>query len=118
MSARTNNLVERTAIVRNELRLQQEVFRRIPGDGQFGKRDQVRLGLPCFHHPVDDPARIAVEIPNGGIHLNHGNAKDAHPTIHFQSAQPQHVQCGCPAKPQRSEGPRRTDRTYVEGPRE
>ena len=78
ITTRANHLVQCAAIVCDELRLQEQIFRRIAGHGQFGKRDQVRLGLFGFSQPPDDSSHVAVQIPHGGIHLDHGNAKGTH----------------------------------------
>ena len=72
------SVIEGAAIVCHELRLQQQILRRVAGDRQFREGNKIWLGLAGFTQPAGDSSHIAVQIPDGGIHLNHGNPKGTH----------------------------------------
>jgi hypothetical protein len=58
--------------------LEQQILRRIAGDGQFWEGHEVGLGLARFLDPRLDQARVADNIPDGRIDLGHGNSERPH----------------------------------------
>src|SRR5207253_4906140 len=55
----------------DELRLQQQVFRRVSGQREFGKCDDVRIDIARAIHPLDDLACVSVHVTNDDIDLSH-----------------------------------------------
>src|SRR5207249_10203413 len=65
-------------VVLEEARLQEQLLRRIACDGEFGERHQVRLGPARLPQPPLHPSDIPRHVPDGGVHLDHGDTKDPH----------------------------------------
>ena len=63
-------LFEDLEILRNELRFEDEVLRRITGNGELRRQDQFRSGGRQPLVGAGDFLKIAAQIPDGGIDLS------------------------------------------------
>ena len=77
MRGRRNRL-QPTMRVLDEAGLEQQIFRRVTGDGQFGKGHKVDLGPACFLDPCLNQARVPTDISDCRINLGHRNPKGPH----------------------------------------
>ena len=73
-----DHLLKPPGVVLEEARLQEQILRRIACDGEFGERHQVRLGPARLPQPPLHPSDIPRHVPDGGVHLDHGDTKDPH----------------------------------------
>jgi hypothetical protein len=53
----------------NEIRLEEEVLRRIAGEGEFRGENNIRPGILKALAGIDDAAGVAFEIAHGGVDL-------------------------------------------------
>ncbi len=75
------HLVEGGQVVGHEGRLQQEVFRGVPGDGELGEGGQVcAVGLDA-RQAIDDPVGVAVHFADHGVELAQGHTQVGHGKI-------------------------------------
>ena len=58
-------------------RLEQQVFGRISGDGQFRKGDHVRVTRPRVLDQLDDPGGVAGNVADDGVELGQGQPESA-----------------------------------------
>ena len=78
------NPLQHEPIFRDELRLEQQIERRIAGNRQFRERDNIRAFLLRPLNPLDNFRRVAFQIADGGVHLRHGNAYLSHNALLFE----------------------------------
>ena len=64
-------------VVGQKRRLEQQILRRIAGNGQLGKGYQVCVRGPRLVNEIHDAGRIAGNIPDSGVKLGQGQAKGA-----------------------------------------
>jgi hypothetical protein len=76
--AATDDFPKRSPGLLKEPRLQEQVFRRVTGQGQFREGNQIGFGLTSFTKPAFDTPGVSDQIPDNGIHLDHGNTKHSH----------------------------------------
>ena len=65
-------------VVGNEPGLQEQVFRWVAGDYQFGEHRQVGSRLLGATERVDHPLDVAGEVADHGVHLAEGDAQPCH----------------------------------------
>jgi len=73
--------VEGAPAVLDEARAQEQVFRRVAGDRQLRKRDDVDAGLPGAGGEIGNQPDVTVEVADGGVELGEANAKYAHASV-------------------------------------
>ena len=61
----------------DESRPQEEVLRRIAGDRELGKEDEVGLRVARLREPREDPVAVALEVADDRVDLSQG---EPHPT--------------------------------------
>ena len=66
-----DDLVERFEIRIDELRLEQQVFRRVSRQHKLGKCDDVRIDIARAIHPLDDFASVSLHVANDDVNLSH-----------------------------------------------
>ena len=54
----------------DEGRPQQQILRRVAGDGELGEEDEVGAGLARLLEPPEDAARIALEVADDAVDLS------------------------------------------------
>ena len=67
---------------RQEVRLQQQVLRRVAVDRQLREDDELGAGLPCARYLVADLGGVAVDVADGGIDLGERDAQRLCLTVH------------------------------------
>src|SRR5436305_12265221 len=70
-------LIEDLEILWNKTRFEDEVLRRVSGNGQLGGQDQFRASGRETLIRADDPLKIAAQIPDGWINLSKTNLHPA-----------------------------------------
>ena len=68
--------------VEEELALEEEVLRRVAGEGQFREGDEVGLLFLCLADERKHPLGVALEVADGGVHLAEGYADGPHESPH------------------------------------
>src|SRR5216117_1084748 len=63
-------LIEDLEILRNKTRFEDEVLRRVSGNGQFWRQDQFGASGRETLVSADDPLKIAAQIPDGRVDLS------------------------------------------------
>ena len=67
------DLVQACQVLLDEIDLDQQVFRRIARDRQFGEGHDVRPKRLGFFEPLDDFPGVPFEVTDGGVDLGHGD---------------------------------------------
>src|SRR5947207_9417241 len=70
-------LIEDLEILRNKTRFEDEVLRRVSGNGQFWRQDQLRASGRETLVSADDPLKIAAQISNCWVNLSKTNPHPA-----------------------------------------
>ncbi len=73
-----DDAVQAAAAFVDEVRLEEEVLGRIPGEGKLRECHQIGVYLPGPVDPLQDLGGVAFEVANGGVDLRHGQAKGSH----------------------------------------
>jgi hypothetical protein len=68
-------VLERRDVVVDEAGAHQEVFRRVAGNGQLWKSNDVGTLLAGVPPPLEDLGNVAIEVADGGVDLGEGDAK-------------------------------------------
>ena len=63
-------------VLSDELRLEQQVLRRIAGQGEFGESYKVGAQVASISDCGNDALGVAVEVSDGGVHLSHCDAEE------------------------------------------
>ena len=63
------DLVDRAARRADEAGPQQQILRRVAGDDELGKEDEIRVRLARPAEPFDDRGRVAVDVADDAIDL-------------------------------------------------
>ena len=58
----------------DEARSQQQVFRRVAGDGELGKQDEIGALRPGGLEPLENQPAVAVQIADDRVDLDEGKA--------------------------------------------
>ncbi|ULA61070.1 MAG: hypothetical protein LZF60_300003 [Nitrospira sp.] len=72
---------QRTVRVFDEAGFEQQILRRIPGNGQFWKRHDVSLGAARVLDPGLDQRRVSDDVADGRIDLGHGHSQEPHQQV-------------------------------------
>jgi hypothetical protein len=84
---RGDDLIQSFQVRGDELRFEQEVFRRIAWQREFGNRDYVRPDFTRALDVGDDFGRVAGEIADRGIDLRERYADGGHVNLSLQPCQ-------------------------------
>src|SRR5947207_3087251 len=66
-------LIEDLEILRDKARFEDEVLRRVSGNSQLRRQDQLRPGRSETLVSADDPLKIAAQISDGRVNLSKAN---------------------------------------------
>ena len=68
--------------IEEELALEEEVLRRVAGEGQLREGDEVGLLFPGLIDEHKHPLGVALQVADGGVHLAEGYADGPHESPH------------------------------------
>ena len=77
-TARRDHTFEGVAGVRDEAAAQEEILRRVSGDGELGEGDDIALLRLGLGDAREDPLDVAIEITDDGIDLGESDSDHGH----------------------------------------
>ena len=77
-AAGCRDLLQGAQVVVDEPRSQEQVLRRVAGDGQLGEAEQVDAQLAAALGILQDLGDVALQVADGGVDLSQTDPQDAH----------------------------------------
>ncbi len=75
---RLGELAQRLEVLVDERAAQQQILRRVTGDGKLGEKQHVGLGRFGSLHRFQDDPYVAVDVPDDDVHLGPGYPQERH----------------------------------------